>query len=130
IKASGLLTKVETRFPNPVLGDMPYSFTYSDYKDFGGSKFPAYILHREDGFAVNDLTISSVQPNAPVDIAIPPEVQSASIPPVKVVTTKLGDGSWFVGGGSHHSVIVEFDKFLAIIEAPQNEARSLAVIAE
>jgi len=130
IEASGLITKVETRFPNSVLGDMPYSFTYSDYKDFGGSKFPAHVLQSEDGFAVNDLTISSVQPNAPVDIPVPPQVQSASIPPVKVVTTKLGDGIWFVGGGSHHSVIVEFDKFLAIIEAPQNEARSLAVIAE
>ena len=33
-------------------------------------------------------------------------------------------------GGTHHSVVVEFADHLAVIEAPQNEARSLAVIKE
>ena len=33
-------------------------------------------------------------------------------------------------GGSHHSVVVEFDQYLAVAEAPLTEERSLAVIAE
>jgi glyoxylase-like metal-dependent hydrolase (beta-lactamase superfamily II) len=33
-------------------------------------------------------------------------------------------------GGTHHSVAVEFRTYVAVIEAPQNEERSLAVIAE
>ena len=33
-------------------------------------------------------------------------------------------------GGSHHSVLVEFKDFVAVIEGPQDEIRSLAVIAE
>src|SRR5205807_1019357 len=35
-----------------------------------------------------------------------------------------------VGGGSHHSVVVAFKDFIAVIEAPLNEDRSKAVIAE
>jgi len=35
-----------------------------------------------------------------------------------------------VGGGTHASVAVEFRDFITVIEAPLNEDRSLAVIAE
>jgi glyoxylase-like metal-dependent hydrolase (beta-lactamase superfamily II) len=35
-----------------------------------------------------------------------------------------------LGGGSHNSVAIEFQKYIAVIEAPVNEARSLAVIDE
>ena len=34
------------------------------------------------------------------------------------------------GGGTHNSVLVEFKDFATVVEAPQNEARSLAVIEE
>ena len=37
---------------------------------------------------------------------------------------------WLLGGGTHNSVLVEFKDFVAVVEAPQNEARSLAVIEE
>jgi glyoxylase-like metal-dependent hydrolase (beta-lactamase superfamily II) len=37
---------------------------------------------------------------------------------------------WVIGGGSHNSVAVEFSDFVAVIEAPQNEERSIAVIDE
>jgi glyoxylase-like metal-dependent hydrolase (beta-lactamase superfamily II) len=46
------------------------------------------------------------------------------------MSTKLADGVWHVTGGSHHSVVVEFNEYLAVAEAPLDEARSLAVIAE
>jgi glyoxylase-like metal-dependent hydrolase (beta-lactamase superfamily II) len=50
--------------------------------------------------------------------------------PVQVESTELADGVWRIAGGSHHSVAVTFRDFVAIVEAPQNEERSLAVIAE
>lgn len=130
IDRQGMVTKVETKFPNPVLGDMPYVFTYSAYKDFGGVKFPTHIVQTEGGFPVNEFTITSVQPNAPVDLTVPPNVQSATFPPVRVESSKVADGVWFLGGGSHHSVAVEFNNFITVIEAPQTEDRSKAVIAE
>jgi glyoxylase-like metal-dependent hydrolase (beta-lactamase superfamily II) len=42
----------------------------------------------------------------------------------------LAPGVWHVTGGSHHSVVVEFNDYLAVVEAPLDEARSMAVIAE
>ena len=60
----------------------------------------------------------------------PADVQRASVPPVRVDSQRLADGVWLIGGGSHHSVVVEFSDHVVVIEAPLNEARSLAVIGE
>ena len=57
-------------------------------------------------------------------------MQTATIPPVQAPSTKLADGVWHVTGGSHHSVVVEFDEYVAVVEGPLNEERSLAVLAE
>ena len=40
----------------------------------------------------------------------------------------MANGVWHLNGQSHHSVLVEFEEFLALIEAPMPEARTLAVI--
>jgi glyoxylase-like metal-dependent hydrolase (beta-lactamase superfamily II) len=50
--------------------------------------------------------------------------------PVRVETTKLADGVYLLGGGTHNSMAVEFRDFIAMFEAPLNEDRSLAVIDE
>jgi len=42
----------------------------------------------------------------------------------------LGDGTYLYGGGSHNSVVIEFNDYIAVIEAPLNESRNLAVIDE
>jgi len=63
-------------------------------------------------------------------IPVPEVVRTATVPPVKVESQKLADGVWLLGGGSHNSVLVEFKDFVVVVEAPQNEARSLAVIEE
>ena len=49
---------------------------------------------------------------------------------MQVVSTKIADGVWHLAGGSHHSVVVEFKDYIAIVEAPLSEERSLAVLAE
>jgi len=40
----------------------------------------------------------------------------------------VDDGIWRLAGQSHHSLLVEFDEFLVLVEAPQHDARTLAVI--
>ena len=76
-------------------------------------------------------TVSDVRANACGDpMPVPDAVQKATIPPVRVESQKLADGVYSLGGGSHHSVAVEFRDFVAVVEAPLNEERSLAVIAE
>ena len=41
---------------------------------------------------------------------------------------ELADGAWLLGGSSHNSVAIEFKDFVAVVEAPLNERRSLLVI--
>src|SRR5204863_8142066 len=77
------------------------------------------------------ITISAVQPNACGEaITVPAAAQNAASPPVRVDAQRLADGVYYMAGGSHHSVAIEFSDFVTVVEAPQNEARSLAVIAE
>ena len=130
IDGQDMVTKVQTMVADSVLGDMPVVTNYSDYKDFNGVKFPTKILQTQGGFAVWDVTINNVQPNAAADLAVPEPVQSASIPPVKVETTKMADGVWFLSGGSHHSLVLDFNDYIVVVEGPLNEARSMAVLEE
>ena len=43
VGAGNLVEKVESWFDNPVLGDMAVVTMYSDYKDYGGVKFPGRV---------------------------------------------------------------------------------------
>jgi len=130
IDSQNMVSKVETTIADPVLGDTPLVTTYSDYKDYNGVKFPTKIVQTQGGFPVWDITVTAVQPNAPADLPVPAPVQSAAAAPVSVQTAKLAEGVWFLSGGSHHSLVVNFKDYIAVIEAPLNEERSMAVIAE
>src|SRR6266571_959828 len=132
-----MLELVQTWIPNPVYGDMLYELRYTNYKDYGGVKFPT-VLHIHQGdprlsVAHNsmEITINNVQPNVSVTaMAAPDAVQKATAPRERVESQKLADGVWFLGGGSHNSLAVDFRDFAVVIEAPLNEERSLAVISE
>ena len=76
IGADGLVERVDSVQPNPVLGDMPTVTAYSAYRDYGGVKFPTRIQQSQGGFPVLDLQVTEVRPNAPVGIEVPPAVQS------------------------------------------------------
>jgi len=131
IDDQGMVTKVSTWIPNPVLGDMQMETTYSDYKDFGGVKFPTRIVQKQGGSMVSDLTITNVQVNAAnAALTAPDAVRNAGAPPVNVETVRLGDGAWWVGGGTHHSIVLDYKDYIAIVEGPLNDARSMAVMAE
>jgi len=130
IDANNMVTKTLSWLPNPVLGDMPVESTFSGYKDFNGVKFPSSIVQKQGGQTVLELAVSSVTPNPGLSIPVPDAVKTAAAPQIKVTAQKLGDGLWFIAGGSHNSMVVEFPNYITVIEAPLGEARSLAVIAE
>ena len=130
VDSQGMVTKTETRIPNPVLGDMLVETDYSAYKDFNGVKFPTVIVQKQGGYPLLDLAVTDVKTNVPLDLTVPDAVKQAKLPPVVVQTQKLGDGLWWLGGGSHHSVVVEYPTYITVIESPLNDERALAVIAE
>jgi glyoxylase-like metal-dependent hydrolase (beta-lactamase superfamily II) len=144
INADNVIQRIQTWVPNPVAGDMYYETVFSNYREINGVMFPGrWHQHQDydDGFwrgnasggdhAFGLETIADVKFNvsgaAP---SVPDAVRQARVPAVRVTSEKLADGVWLIGGGSHHSVLVEFQNSVAVIEAPQNEERSLAVIAE
>ena len=142
INPEGLLERVQTWVPNPVVGDMYYENVYTNYREVGGVQIPRFHQHQDydDGAHLPNVsggdhafgleTVSDLQVNVAATLTVPDEVVSARIQPVRVESQGLGDGVWLIGGGSHHSVAVEFGDHVAIIEAPLNEERSLAVIGE
>jgi Metallo-beta-lactamase superfamily len=137
INDRNLVEVVDTWYPNPVYGDMDYEMRYTMYKNFAGVMYPTLIhVHQGDprlnpAHNYYELEVTDVKANVPVKtMPVPEAVRTAKAAPVKVESQKLADGVWFLGGGSHNSVLVEYKDFVAVVEAPQNEARSLAVIAE
>jgi len=128
INANNQLERVQTWIDNPVLGDTLVETRYSDYKDFGGVQFPSHIVRNQGGYPVLDINVSEVKANPAVDIAVPQQVAKA--PAVVVAANKLADGVYYLTGGSHHSVAIDQRDHIVLVEAPQNEERSEAVIAK
>ncbi len=122
-----LVERVETWTANPVLGDMKIEALFSGYKDFGGVKFPTRIVQRSGGYPVLDLTITNVTANAAVAIEVPASVRQATPPAAALVAEKISDGVWMIPGGAK-SVAIEFRDHVVVVDAPENEGRSIAVI--
>jgi glyoxylase-like metal-dependent hydrolase (beta-lactamase superfamily II) len=143
INSDNLVQRVQTWVPNPVVGDLYVEFVYTNYRDINGVMMPRFHNHvdfddgghqpnpsgGDHGFGLETLTAARVNiPNAA--LTVPDNVRSTTVQPVRVQSQMLGQGLWLIAGGSHNSVLVEFRDHVAVIEAPLNEERSLAVIAE
>ncbi len=134
INAQGMVDRLETKIDNAVLGDTPFETTFSDYKDFGGVKFPTHILQKQGGWSTLELMITDVKSNIAANIQ-PPPGRGGRGPggpggaPPQVESEKLGDGMYLVLGG-YAAVVADFKNYIVVIEGPQSEARALAIIAE
>lgn len=137
ITSDNTVQRVQTWIPNPVFGDLVLEHRYDNYKTFGNLKFPSGlhshmgnpVLHQ--GHNSQDIQVANIVANGPAPaLAIPDAVRQAAVAPIKVESSKLGNGVYLIGGGTHHSVAVEFKDYVAVVEAPQHEERSLAVIGE
>jgi glyoxylase-like metal-dependent hydrolase (beta-lactamase superfamily II) len=130
INAQNHVERVRTLIDNTVLGDTVVETTFSDYRDFGGLTFPGRITRTQGGHPVLDLTISGVKANPAVDISVPDTVKNFKPAPVQVQVETLAPGVHYMIGGSHHSLVIDQRDHIVVVEAPQNEERSLAVIAK
>jgi len=122
-----LVERVESRMPDPVMGDTAVVTTYADYKSFGNVKFPTRIRQTMAGSPVLDLEVKEVQPNAQLSIAVPDVVRAAR---ENVTVEKAAEGVWFLAGGSHNSAAIEMSDHVILVEAPLYDGRALAVIGE
>jgi glyoxylase-like metal-dependent hydrolase (beta-lactamase superfamily II) len=127
INAEGLVERVESMLPNPVLGDTVVTTQYSDYKDFNGVKFPMRIRQSMARSEVLDLTVNQVEVNTPANIEVPELVKTAA---ERVTADKVAEGVWMMGGGSHNSVAIEMADHMILVESPLYDGRALPLLAE
>ena len=128
IGADNHVSLIKTWVDTPVLGNTLIETSFSDYKDFGGLHFPSEISRSEGGFPVLHINVASAKLNAPADISVPANIASLAANPVTVASEKIGDGVYYLTGGTHHSVAVEEKDYVVLIEAPLNEDRSETLI--
>lgn len=121
------IERVESWYGHPVAGDIKVVTHYGPYRDFAGVKFPSKIIQYQDGLITLDLTVTAVRANPPVNIEVPENVRTN---PVPVKSEKATDGVWYITGGSHHSVLIEMKDYLIVVEGPQGDQRSMAVMTE
>jgi len=127
IGADGLVRRVDSIVPDPVLGDTPVVTTYDDYRESGGVRFPTRIRQSIAGYGVLDLTVKEVQVNPSLALTVPDAARNVA---ERVTTEKVADGVWFLAGGSHNSVLIELQDRLVLVETPLNDARTLAVLEQ
>ena len=129
INAKNEVSNVKTWIDSPVLGDTLVEYNYTDYKDYNGISFPSSIIRKQGGYPVLALAVKSVTPNADANIVVPAELSQANTA-INVTADQLAPGVFYLKGGTHHSVVIEQNNQVIIVEAPLNEARSEAVIAK
>jgi glyoxylase-like metal-dependent hydrolase (beta-lactamase superfamily II) len=132
LNEQNMVERVSTKIDNNVLGDIPYETAFTDYKDFGGLKFPTHIVQSQGGFPVLDLTITDVKPNAPANIENPQakgKGGGAPSPPPAVTSEKLGDGMYLILGG-YAAIAADFKDYIVILEGPQSDQRAEQIMTE
>lgn len=113
-------------------GDIVIEAQFSEYENAGGLQAPRRIVTKQDQWMTSDrqITRTAVDGDAG-SLAAPDAVRAAAAPAapaVAVTVEEVGRGVWWLAGGSHHSIVFEFDDHLKIFEVPLTEARTKAVI--
>jgi glyoxylase-like metal-dependent hydrolase (beta-lactamase superfamily II) len=136
-----LATAVDTKLPSRVasmayhanLGDVAIETRFAEYQDVQGVKLPTALTVKTDQHTTATLRVTRQAVDADLgDVTAPAAAATAAPgpPPPNVVVDEVAPGVWLLAGQSHHSALVEFADHVKLIEAPQSEARTQAVIAK
>jgi glyoxylase-like metal-dependent hydrolase (beta-lactamase superfamily II) len=128
-----LLAGFEVLDTEPMLGDVTSQYVLSDYKDVNGVKLPHHIKIRKGGEDFSDIQYASIAINdakAAEAFAIPKELanqagQAVGTPdsfPMKL--EKVTNGVYQAQAFRHHSLVVEFPTYVAVVEAPYLETQT------
>jgi glyoxylase-like metal-dependent hydrolase (beta-lactamase superfamily II) len=132
-RRTNLPVRIEKFEYNPMLGDVVLATTLSDWRRVDGLLLPMRMVWRmDDRWPLSDLRFSRVAVNPDVeDLSAPAAVragQPLAPPVINVTSEEIAPGVWYLTGQSHHSVAIEMRDHLLLVEAPQSDARTLAVI--
>lgn len=133
INAAGEPLSISSKAYHPNLGDVAMTTTFGDFQDVNGLRLPARFTGKVDEFTTWEIRATRQALDGEIADLVAPAAVAAKPPaaaPPNVTAESVGKGIWLLAGQSHHSVLVEFADHLMLIDAPQSEARTLAVIAK
>lgn len=130
VNQQGVIDKVETWVDHPVFGDMHVEVFFTQYADAEGVKVPVKIARRLGGMETFVESLMRAQIN-PADVAELLQAPPPPSPPAPrpLTSERLSDGVYRLIG-DYVSLLVEFKDYVVVLEAGENEARGLAVLAE
>jgi glyoxylase-like metal-dependent hydrolase (beta-lactamase superfamily II) len=140
---------------DPILGDTLNEVAFSDWRQNGDVRLPNTQTTFLNGNKIREERIRTLINNSSVDPAafvIPEDVRSLAEVGERIVSqwtlrravmgvgyvdfgreqkvdlVQVAPGVWHVTGGTHHSMAVEMNDHVVVVEAPLFEERSLAVM--
>ena len=133
IDAAGRPLSVSSKTHHANLGDVVVTTALAAYDNVNGLNVPTQFTTNVDDFTTAALKVTRQTIDGPLgDLAAPAAVAGPrpAPAPISVKPEPVAKGVWLMGGGSHHSALIEFSDHLMLVDAPQSEARTLAVIAQ
>lgn len=164
INNQNMLEKVETAYEDTgasfyIFGDIAVEQVFSDYKDYGGVKFPSKITQNRAGVLYNEFTVADVKANGTVPAAIAPAAgggggrgaggaggqggRGGGAPPAggggqggrgggaaaPPGPQKLADGVFAIGGG-YKALAIDMKDGIVIVDAPTSGNMDVVALAK
>lgn len=133
---TGLPARIERSIYQPMLGDVTLHVELSDWEERSGVRLPArMVLTMEKGGLLQDFRFTRTVVNGEIEnIAAADSVRAtvvqAGAPAPNIVVDTIAPGVWRIAGQTHHTIAIEQSNRVVLVEAPQNDARTLAAIAK
>lgn len=143
--ATGLLDGFVTLDTETMLGDVEAEYVLDDYRPIAGPiagpvaglVLPHSVTIRKQGRAYSSIVYDSITVNDPAALAIfdvPADAVAMAEQAVAadgafapLLWNDVAPGIYHALGYSHHSMVVEFPTFVAVVEGPYTEAQSLTL---
>lgn len=131
-----MLAGFEVLDTETMLGDVNAQYILSDYKAVGDVTLPHHIKILKDGEPYSEVQFASIVANDPkaadafaIPDAVKGQAQTAATDPdaFPMNLVKVTNGVWQAQAFRHHSMVVEFPTFVAVVEAPYLNIQSRAL---
>jgi glyoxylase-like metal-dependent hydrolase (beta-lactamase superfamily II) len=134
---TNLPTALEKIVDQAMLGDVNWQHDLSEWQDAGGIRLPMRVTQRyERLFTLADVKLTAARVDADVGSITATDsvrgvmVQAGQPAAPNVAVDTIAPGVWRIAGGTHHTIAIEQSNRVMLVEAPQNDARTLAAIAK
>ncbi|MDC1528022.1 MBL fold metallo-hydrolase [Gammaproteobacteria bacterium] len=133
---TGLLGGFTALDTETMLGDVDAEYRYSDYRPVGEVMLPFRHEIIKDGQAYSSMNYTEIRINDPSALAVftvPEDITQQADQAVAAQAwaplqwNQVSETVFHVVAFSHHSMVVEFSDFVAIIEGPYTEAQSMTL---